>query len=175
MEFRRVTSRSSDADGQSAQTVKTELVTVDPLAPTVTTAAASGTEQSPISLHVTSALTDTPDGKTLTTAISSIPSGATLSDGTNTVVVTTGSQNVSPWIFFLMIRPPPKSTLFPYTTPSRSSDADGQSAQTVKTELVTVDPLAPTVTTAAASGTEQSPISLHVTSEIGRASCRERV
>src|SRR5437660_11414241 len=88
---------SCDADGQSAQTVKTELVTVDPLAPTVTAAAASGTEQSPISLHVTSALTDTADGETLATVISGIPSGATLSDGTNTVVVTTGSQNVSTW------------------------------------------------------------------------------
>src|SRR2546429_4141546 len=48
-----------------------------------------------------------------------------------------GSNDMSIFFFFLMIRRPPRSTLFPYTTLFRSSAGDGTPMERPKKEMLT--------------------------------------
>ena len=76
---------STENDGDSATTVKDFSVEVTAVAdtPTVTVSDASGTEDQPISLDISSALTDTDGSETLSVTVAGVPDGATLSAGTD--------------------------------------------------------------------------------------------
>src|SRR5258706_3144126 len=56
-----------------------------------------------------------------------------------------------------MIRRAPRSTLFPYTTPCRSTDACGNHSVTRSQTITVVDTTAPTIGDAGAYATIQSP------------------
>jgi Bacterial Ig domain/Cadherin-like domain len=72
-------------------------------------ALASTYEDTPMSLSVASALTDTDGSETLALAVSSIPVGATLSDGVHTFTATTGntSLDIGSWTLGSLTLTPP--------------------------------------------------------------------
>ena len=163
-----VTATSTDTDGVTAATSEALAVTVLPVAdaPTVTTQAASGNEDSAIALTFGAALVDTDGSESLATEISAIPAGATLSDGTNsfTATATDSAVDVSTWdLSALTVTPPLNSDEdFALTITATSTDTDGVTATTSEALAVTVLPVAdvPTVTTQPASGNEDTPIAL---------------
>ena len=79
-----MTATSTDGT-DTATTTGTIAVSVDPDAdaPTLTMIDASGTEDQPISLDISSALTDTDGSETLSVTVAGVPDGAALSAGTD--------------------------------------------------------------------------------------------
>jgi len=162
-----ITAESTDG-GDTATTVDTIDVTVNPDAdaPTLTVSDASGTEDTAISLSVSSALTDTDGSETLEIVISGVPTGATLSAGTDNGDGTWTLTQAQ--LSGLTITPPADSdTDFTLTVTAESTDG-GDTATTVDTIDVTVNPDAdaPTLTVSDASGTEDTAISLSVSSAL---------
>jgi fibronectin-binding autotransporter adhesin len=144
----------------------TEVVTVNPSAPTVSPVAESRTEGKPIALDLGATVNGlSGDSNTLASLmVSAIPVGATLSDGhDHSFTATSGSTSVdvSGWTYTSLSVTPANDANFTLGVAATEKDANGDlSATTTKTETVTVTPEAPTVSPVAESGTEGKPIAL---------------
>ena len=164
-----MTATSKEAEGDTASTSATFNVTViaDADTPTLSTQAASGTEDTAISLNVSSALTDTDGSESLSIVIAGVPTGAALSAGTDNG---DGTWTLTPaQLPGLTITPPADSgDDFQLTVTATSTEAEGDTASTSATLDVTViaDADTPTLSTQAASGTEDTAISLNVSSAL---------
>ena len=169
-----VTATSTDGDGQTNTASTTELVTVDPLAPTVTAVSVEGIEGTPIPLKITASANG--DSSLSSLLISDIPEGATLSDGTgNTFTASPGhtSVDILGWNLSSLTLTPTTDTNFTLNVTATSTDAGGQTNTASTTELVIVDPLAPTVTAVSVEGVEGTPIPLKITASANAtARCR---
>ena len=163
-----VSATQMDSQGQlSTATTATEAITVNPVAPTLVPAAATGVEGSPIALNLgASAMNLAGDSNSLATlTISAIPVGATLSDGVNTFTATTGNTSVSVlgWSLSSLTITPLNEANFSLSVSATQMDSQGQlSTATTATEAITVNPLAPTLAPAAETGVEGSPIALNL-------------
>src|SRR3989454_746605 len=145
------------------------------VAPTVTAQApAPGATGVPLNTTVTASFSKAMNAATITTATFRLRAAGSTADVPAMVTVNAAGTLAtltpsSPLGVFLMIRRPPRSTLFPYTTLFRSAD----SLWSFTTDV------APTVTVQApAPGATGVPLNTTVTasfSKIGRASCRDRV
>src|SRR6266516_2615956 len=159
-----VTATATDSSGQTHLLSTTELVTVYPLAPTVSAGEVKGLEGSPIPLKITASANG--DSSLSSLLISDIPAGATLSDGTgNTFTASPGhtSVDIIGWNLSSLTITPTTDTNFTLSVTATSTDGDGQTNTASTTELVTVDPLAPTVTAVSVEGIEGTPIPLKIT------------
>src|SRR6202023_3593541 len=163
-----VAATAKDAEGNlSTTTTATEAVTVKPLAPTVAPAAASGLEGGSIALNLGTTVNGlSGDANALATlVVSAIPLGATLSDGTHTFTASAGntSIDVHSWNLASLAITPTNDVNFTLSVAATAKDAEGNlSTTTTATEAVTVNPLAPTVAPAAASGLEGGSIALNL-------------
>ncbi|MCX7353463.1 MAG: Ig-like domain-containing protein [Alphaproteobacteria bacterium] len=156
------------ADSQGLTSTASVSVNVTPVAdaPVVTTAAASGNEDTQISLNISAALTDS--SETLSSIkISGVPTGATLSAGTNNgsgVWTLTQAQ-----LSGLKITPPANSDVdFNLTVSATSTESNGATATTTAALAVTVNAVAdaPTLAASAASGNEDTQIPLSISSAL---------
>ena len=111
---------------------------------------ATGLEDSPVSVNISSSLVDTDGSESLTLTASAIPAGAVLSDGANnfTAFVSGGTADISNWdISKLTITPPQHfNGDFDITFAATATESStGQSSTTTETVTVTVlsvdDPL----------------------------------
>jgi hypothetical protein len=153
----------------------TEIVTVNPLAPTVAPVAEVGVEGQKIALNLGATINSLAgDSNTLSSLIvSAIPVGAKLSDGTHTFTATasTTSVNISAWTLSSLTVTPTNDTNFTLSVAATTKDAEGNlSSTTSATELVTVNPLAPTVTPVAEVGVEGQAIALNLRLTINKLS-----
>ena len=109
-------------DGNGGTATATVNLTVTPVAdaPTLTTAPATGNENTAIPLTVNAALVDTDGSETLAVQIGAIPVGATLSDGTHSFTATAANTtaDVTGWTFAALTITRPRTTS--PTSPSRS-------------------------------------------------------
>ncbi len=159
-----VTATSTDGDGQTNTASTTELVTVDPLAPTVTAVSVEGIEGTPIPLKITASANG--DSSLSSLLIDNIPVGATLSDGTGNIFTASPghtSVDIIGWKLSSLTITSTTDTNFTLSVTATSTDSGGQSHSATNTEPVTVDPLAPTVTAVSVEGVEGSPIPLKIT------------
>ncbi len=162
-----VKATSTEATGGSASTTTATLsVTVNAVAdtPTVTVTAATGNEDSAIPLNIAAALTDTDGSESLSITISGVPNGAALSAGTNNG---NGTWTLTPaQLTGLAITPAANSDAdFSLTVRATSTETTGgATATTTQTLSVTVSAVAdaPVVTVQAATGNEDTAISLNV-------------
>ncbi len=163
-----VTAVSTEADGDSATSAASTLtVNVEGVAdgPSVAVTTASGFEDSPISLDINPSTTDTDGSETLSVVVSNVPEGASLSAG---IENGDGSWSLSADdLDGLSVTPPSDfSGSFDLEVTAISTEADGDSATGAASTLtVNVEGVAdgPSVEVAAASGIEDSPISLEIT------------
>ena len=166
-----------DAEGNlSATTNGSELVTVNPLAPTVAPVAESGVEGTKIALNLgvtvnseSGTYGDPPGTNSLySVTISDIPSGATLSDSNGTLTVAGGSitfdaAELAAGVLNGLAITPSNDTNFTLQIAATEVDAEGNLSKTTNgSELVTVNPLAPTVAPVAESGVEGTKIALNL-------------
>ena len=162
-----VTATATDADS-TADSVQTLSVTVNPVAdtPTLSVAAASGNEDTAISLSLSSALTDTDGSESLGIVISGVPTGATLSAGTDNG---DGSWTLtSAQLSGLSITPPSNDSAdFALTVTATSTDG-ASTSQSVGTVNVTVGAVAdtPSLSVADVAGNEDTAITLNITSAL---------
>jgi hypothetical protein len=153
-----VTATDQSVTGLSAGATGTEMVTVNPQAPTVLGATApapppsppvvTGVENSKIALNlgvqVNSLPGDHPANTLASLVVSAIPPGAILTDGTKSFIATTNdtSIDVSQWNYnSLMITPPPGFVgSFTLTVTGTEQDTEGNfSVPTINMETVTVN------------------------------------
>ena len=138
-------------------------VIADADAPTLSVSAASGDEDTAISLDIASGLTDTDGSETLTVTVSGIPQGATLSAGS---VNQDGSVTLTAdELSGLTITPAEDSVAdFTLTVAATATDTGGDTATTQTTLPVTVTGTAAeaTLTTEGAAGTEDMAIPLSI-------------
>ena len=162
------TATVKDANGDvSAPASATELVTIAPIAPTITVSPASGTEGSPISLNISASASDPYDRDSIVTSlmISGIPVGDTLSDGHGHTFTATNGQtsvDVVNWRLSGLAITPANDANFSLTVTATATD-DGSSTTSSPTTLaVSVNPLEPTVAwgDGATSGNAGTPITL---------------
>jgi len=137
-------------------------------APTLTVQAASGQEDTAISLNIASALKDTDGSETLALTITGVPSGASLSTGTNNG---NGSWTLTPdQLSGLTVTPPANSDSdFTLTVTATSKEGENTSTATKLASLQVVVAAAadaPILTAAAASGDEDGTIALHIESSL---------
>ncbi|MBT7756509.1 MAG: hypothetical protein HN732_04220 [Rhodospirillaceae bacterium] len=164
-----VTATASD-DRSSASSVQTLAVTVDGVAdtPTLSTSAGSGNEDSAIALSISSDLADS--SESLSVVISGVPTGASLSAGTDNG---DGSWTLtSAQLSGLSVTPPSNdSSNFQLTVTATATDGSS-TAQSVDTLDVAVAGVAdsPNLSTSAASGNEDSAISLSISSSLADSS-----
>ena len=162
-----VTAEAKEVTGDVATTSATMnvQVTADADAPTLSTQAASGTEDTAIALDITSGLVDTDGSESLSIVVSGVPNGAVLSAGSDQG---DGTWTLTPaQLPGLTIAPPADSgDDFQLTVTATSKEAEGDTASTSATVNVTVtaDADAPTLSTQAASGLEDTAIALNVSS-----------
>ncbi|MBL8838740.1 MAG: hypothetical protein JNL66_20975 [Alphaproteobacteria bacterium] len=162
-----VTATATDTGGAQATTSASLAVSVAAVAdaPTLSTAAASGNEDSAIALSITTALTD--PSETLSIAIAGVPTGASLSAGTNLgggIWSLTAGQ-----LSGLTITPPAnRDTDFTLTVTATATDG-ASTASTVATLAVTVNPVAdtPGLSVSDATGTEDTAIALTIAASLG--------
>ena len=132
---------STESDGGDTATTTGTLdvsVAADADAPTLTLSAVSGTEDTAISLNISSALTDTDGSETLSVVISGVPTGAVLSAGTDNG---DGSWTLTAaQLTGLTITPPANSDAdFTLSVVATSTESDGgDTATTTGTLDVTV-------------------------------------
>jgi hypothetical protein len=158
-----VTATSIDGEGQTNTASTTELVIVEPLAPSVSTVSVEGVENTPIPLKITASATG--DSSLSSLLIGNIPLDATLSDGTHTFTATSGSTSVDiiGWNLATLTITSTTDTNFTLSVTATATDSGGQSHSASTTELVTVDPLAPSVSAVAVDGVEGTAIPLQIT------------
>ena len=163
---------TTDGESGDTSTVTDTLdVTVDAVAdaPTLSVDAASGSEDTAITLDISSALTDTDGSETLSVEISGIPDGAILTADGETVTVTDGVATLTPaQLSNLTITPPANSSEdFDLTVTATSTDGS-DTATTTATLPVTVTGVAdaPTLSVEAAAGVEDSAIELDLSAAL---------
>ncbi len=162
-----VTSTASE-NGTTASASTTLGVTVVGVAdtPTLSVQAASGNEDTPIALSITSALSDNDPGETLSITITGIPTGSILNHGTNNG---NGSWTLTPaQLSGLTITPPANyNGSFNLSVTSTASE-NGTTASANATLGVTVIGVAdtPTLSVQNASGNEDTAIPLSLTSAL---------
>src|SRR3989449_869021 len=160
------------------------------VAPTVTAQApAPGATGVPLNTTVTASFSKAMNATTITTTTFRLRAAGTTSDvpamvtvnAAGTVATLTPSSPLGAGTFFLMIRRPPRSTLFPYTTLFRSLwSFTTDVAPTVTAQApapgATGVPLNTTVTATFSKAMNAASITTSTfrLREIGRASCRER-
>ena len=171
--------------GGSVTTTGTESVTVDPTAPTVTSATVSGVEGTAIPLNLASEIaatglsgdSNTLNSVTLTFTVASGDSykfasanaglNQTFAAGAGQTLTLTAAQLAAGVLSDLSITPANASSNVSLAISATEQGGDGNvSAAATGTESVTVDPTAPTVTSATASGVEGTAIPLNLASEI---------
>ncbi len=163
-----VTATAKDGTAAPATLSRTLSVAVSPVtdSPTLTVQPASGTEDTPIALSITPALTDTDGSETLTVTLSGIPSGAVLRNTGGVLTVVGGSVTLTPaQLAGLAITPPSNSdTDFTLTVTATAKDGSASAVSTVGTLAVTVTPVSdtPTLSVTAASGNEDTAIALSI-------------
>jgi Ca2+-binding RTX toxin-like protein len=167
-----VTATATEADGGDTTTITAQLpVTINAVAdtPSLTVAAASGSEDAAIALDIGAALGDLDGSESLVVTISGVPSGAQLSAGTD---LGSGTWSLTPaQLTGLTITPPANSDGdFTLTVTATATDADGGDTAVVTAQLpVTVAAVAdtPTLNVAPAAGSEDTAISLDVSAALG--------
>ena len=121
-------------------------------------------EAEAIPLHFSDTLTNnalTGGGVSLTSfVIGDIPDGAKLSDGTHTQIVNGGTLDVAGWALGSLTITPTNDVNFTLSALVTATDANGYHYTLPATELVTVDPAAPTVSPVAEIGGVGQPIDL---------------
>jgi large repetitive protein len=162
-----VTATASD-DASTADSVQTLNVTVSGVVdtPSLSVAAASGGEDTAISLSISSALTDTDGSESLTVVISGVPTGATLSAGTDNGDGTWSL--IQSQLSDLSITPPSDDDGDFTLTVTATASEGGSTSQSVGTIDVSVAAVAdaPSLSVAAASGNEDTAISLSLSSAL---------
>jgi large repetitive protein len=164
-----VTAVSTEADGDTASAASTLTVSVEGVAdgPSVEVVSASGFEDSPISLDISPALSDTDGSETLSVVVSNVPEGASLSAGIDNG---DGSWTLNTdELDGLSVTPPSDfSGSFDLEVTAISTEADGDTASAASTLTVNVEGVAdgPSVEVVSASGFEDSPISLDISSTL---------
>src|SRR3989449_837390 len=134
--------------------------------PTVTVQApAPGATGVPLNTTVTASFSKAMNATTITTATFRLRAAVSTADVPATVTVNAAGTLA----FFLMIRPPPRSTLFPYTALFRSTDAIGTPLGADSLWSFTTD-VAPTVTVQApAPGATGVPLNTTATATFSKA------
>src|SRR5262249_38651140 len=134
-----------------------------PLPPTLTTQPASGLEQTAIPLSVAAA--GNGGGTVTSLVISNIPIGATLSDGTKSFTAQSGSTSVDVigWNLSRLTMTPTNETNYARSVTATTLDGSGHTVLLSTTELVTVFPLAPSVSAVEVKGIEGAAIPLKIT------------
>ncbi len=157
-------------NGDYASTSATLDVTVTAVAdtPALTVAATKGDEDTAIGLNITSALKDVDGSESLSFTITGVPAGAKLSAGT---VNANGSWTLtSTQLSGLTITPPANSDAdFTLTVTATSTEAENLVKANRSAPLrVTVNAVtdAPALEVSAASGDEDSTVSLHIASTL---------
>lgn len=162
-----VTATSSE-NGSTASAQASLPVTVDGVAttPALSVTAASGVEDTPLPLAINAALVDTDGSEVLGILIAGLPAGATLSAGTQNP---DGSWSLTPaQLAGLMLTPPVHwSGSFNLTITATSSE-NGTTASAQAVLPATIDGVAttPTLSVAAASGSEDQPVALTIASAL---------
>jgi hypothetical protein len=158
-----VTATSTDSEGQTNTASTTELVIVDPLAPSVSAVSVEGVEGTPIALKITASANG--DSTLASLVIGNIPVGATLSDGSKSFTAQPGdtSVDVIGWNLATLTITPTTDANFTLSVTATSTDSEGQTNTASTTELVIVDPLAPSVSAVSVEGVENAPIALKIT------------
>lgn len=158
---------ATSTEGSSSSVLSSPLnVNVEGVAdmPTLSVAAASGTEDTPIALTINAALTDTDGSETLFITVANVPAGATLSAGTNNG---NGTWTLTPaQLTSLTITPPLHSSGIINLSITATSAENGTTATTPATALsVTVTGTAtpPSLNVVPASGNEDTAIPLTIT------------
>jgi VCBS repeat-containing protein len=167
------TATEKDANGDiSTAATATEQVTVNPTAPTLTTAPVTGVEDGPIALSIAASASGLPgDGNTLQSlVISAIPVGAVLNDGHGhsfTATNATTSVDVLGWTLSGVTIDTSNAqggdeANFTLQVTATEKDADGNTSSATASETVTVTPEEPSISASPATGVEGSPIALHI-------------
>ncbi len=161
-----VTATATEADGDSATSETTSFtVNVEGVAdgPELSVSNGSGLEDSPISLEISSALTDTDGSESLSVQVSNVPEGATLSAGVDNG---DGTWTLNPdQLDGLSVTPPSNfSGSFDLEITATTTEADGDTAESSASITVDVQGVAdsPTLVVTDASGLEDSPIALEI-------------
>jgi hypothetical protein len=142
----------------------TVIAVADP--PTLSvTPTASGNENSPIPLSISSALTDTDGSEVLSIVVAGVPAGGALSAGTDNG---DGTWTLTPdQLAGLTITLPdnlPGNAPFTLTVTATSTEqSNGSNASTTATIIVTVNNVAPTATFVVPAGVEGSPVTVALT------------
>ncbi|MBT7247755.1 MAG: hypothetical protein HN877_00855 [Rhodospirillaceae bacterium] len=172
-----VTATSADGDDTATSTSTMDVsVATDADAPALNLADSAGSEDSAISLDISSGLTDTDGSETLSVTIGDIPAGSTLTSGFQTITVDeNGNADIDPsQLAGLRITPPDDfSGSFDLTVTSTSTEENGGDTATT-TGSITVDVEAvaddPTLSASDAAGTEDQAIALDIDAGVTDAS-----
>ncbi|MBO6512791.1 MAG: tandem-95 repeat protein, partial [Phycisphaerales bacterium] len=160
-----IAATTTEVDGDTAVVQTSLSVDVQGVAdaPSLSVTDASGFEDSPIELDISSTLSDTDGSESLSVVISNVPEGASLSAGTDNG---DGTWTLQPdQLDGLSVTPPENfSGSFDLEIQSTSTEADGDSATSTSTLTVNVEGVAdsPLLTVSDASGLEDSPIDLDI-------------
>jgi hypothetical protein len=164
-----VTATAANAD-YSAATTKTLAVTVDPVAetPTLVVQDATGTERHATPLNLTAALAEVNNSETVSVTISGVPAGAMLNHGTHNA---DGSWTLSSAQLAGLTITTAADSPSNFNLTVTATGHDGSSTASTGPALLNVDlsPTAPTLTTHAAQGNENSAIALNIAAAIPQA------
>ncbi|MCF3629449.1 FecR domain-containing protein [Thalassospiraceae bacterium LMO-SO8] len=171
-----VTATSTEDDGDTASVSTSVGVTVDDTAsdPSLNLTDAAGTEDQPIPLDISAALTDTDGSESLSITLSGIPDGAVLKSGDTVLVVENGEITFEDGVVpdNLTIQAPDNSdedfALTVSATSTESSTGDQSTVTSTLNVAVTGDADAPTLTVdlgagVPAGGSEEVPGSVTIT------------
>ena len=158
-----VTATASEL-GTSASAAATLPVTITGVAdiPTLSLQAASGTEDTAVPLHISSALTDLDGSETLSITIGNLPVGATLSAGAHNA---DGTYTLTPaQLSGLTLTPPANWSGSVGLSVTATSAEAGTTATLSSTLPLTITGVAdaPTLSVIAATGAEDTAIALHI-------------
>ncbi|MAO55091.1 MAG: hypothetical protein CMM61_05270, partial [Rhodospirillaceae bacterium] len=156
-----VTATSTENDGDTASVTTSVGVTVDDFAdaPDLNLSDAAGTEDQPIPLDISAALTDTDGSESLSVTLSGIPDGAVLKSGDTELVVENGEITFDDGVVpnDLTIQAAPNSnedfSLTVSATSTESSTGDTSTVTSTLNVAVAGDADAPTLTVDLGEGT----------------------
>ncbi|WP_042696312.1 hypothetical protein, partial [Azospirillum sp. B506] len=165
-----VTTTARDGTADPVSVSAPLVVTVNPVTdtPTLSVAAATGSEDTAIPLVINPALTDTDGSEALSVTISGIPVGARLSNSAgDTLAIGNGSITLAPGqLAGLKITPPANSDVdFTLTVTATAKDGSADPVSVSAPLVVTVTPVTdtPTLSVTAARGDEDTAIALTIT------------
>jgi hypothetical protein len=165
-----ITSEAGNAATATASTTLAILIRPMSDTPSLSASDATGSEDTPIALSITSALTDTDDSETLSIKITGAPSGAVLTAGGSVVTASGGAWTLTPaQLESLSITPPTNSDAdFTLTIVSTATDGTAAAAAATASLAVTVEPVAdpPALTVEPANGDEDNTIPLAISAEL---------